>query len=63
MPAKVELRAMTAEEQKAVIALTHARTAPARLVDRARIILTAAGGLSAAKIAAGLGCSRPTVYA
>ena len=54
---------MTAEEQKAVTALTHARTAQARLVDRARIILTAAGGLSAAKIAAGLGCSRPTVYA
>jgi transposase len=63
MPAKVVLRALTAEEQKAVSELARARTAPARLVDRARIILAAAEGQPAAKIAAGLGCSRPTVYA
>jgi transposase len=63
MPTKVVLRALTAEEQKAVDELARTRTAPARLVDRARIIQAAAQGQSLGKIAASLGCSRPTVYA
>jgi transposase len=63
MPAKVVLRALTPEEKGAVSELARSRTAPARLVDRARIVLAAAEGQSAGKIAAGLGCSRPTVYA
>jgi transposase len=63
MPAKVVLRALTAEEQKAVDELARTRTAPARLVDRARIIQAAAQGQSAGQVAVSLGCSRPTVYA
>src|SRR6185437_7063189 len=63
MPTKVVLRALTAEEQKAVDELARTRTAPARLVDRARIIQAASRGQSPGKIAASLGCSRPTVYA
>src|SRR5262245_11165436 len=63
MSAKVVLRALTPEEQSAIDELARARTAPARLVDRARIIQAAAQGQAPGKIAAGLGCSRPTVYA
>jgi transposase len=63
MPAKVTLRELTPEELKAIDELARTRTAPARLVDRARIIQAAARGQSAGLIAAGLGCSRPTVYA
>lgn len=63
MPAKVVLRALTPEEKDAVTELARSRTAPARLVDRARIVLAAAEGQPAGRIAAGLGRSRPTVYA
>jgi transposase len=63
MAAKVILRVLTDEEQQAIAKLAQARTAAARLVDRARIIQSAAAGQSPGKIAAGLGCSRPTVYA
>lgn len=63
MPAKVVLRELTPEEQRAIAELAHARTAPARLVERARIIQAAARGQSGGQIAAGLGCSRPTAYA
>jgi len=62
MPAKVTLRELTPEERQAVDELARARTAPARLVDRARIIQAAAAGQSAGQVAARLGCSRPTVY-
>jgi len=60
MPAKVTLRELTPEERQAVDELARARTAPARLVDRARIIQAAAAGQSAGQVAARLGCSRPT---
>jgi transposase len=63
MATKVILRALTDEEQQAIAKLAQARTAPARLVDRARILQAAAQGQSSGKIAASLGCSRPTVYA
>jgi transposase len=63
MPAQVSLRAVTAEEQAALDTLGHSRTAPARLVERARIVLAAARGEKPAAIAETQGCSRPTVYA
>jgi transposase len=63
MAARVYLRSMTTEEEKAIAALTQSRTAPVRSVERARIIQAAAKGQSAPAIAVTLGCSRPTVYA
>ncbi len=63
MAARVTLRPMTPEEQQAIADLLHSRTAPVRLVERARIVRAAADGRSAPVIAAELGCSRPTVYA
>src|SRR5512135_2557264 len=62
MTAKVTLRPLTDEEQQAIAKLAQTRTAPARLVDRARIIQAAAQGQSPGQSAASLGCSRPTVY-
>jgi len=63
MAARVLLRPMTPQEQQAIAELLHSRTAPVRLVERARIVQEAAAGRSAPAIAAALGCSRPTVYA
>src|SRR3954447_7913916 len=63
MAARVTLRSMTPEEQQAVADLLGSRTAPVRLVERARIVHEAAEGRSAPAIAAAVGCSRPTVYA
>jgi transposase len=54
---------MTPEEQQAIAELLRSRTAPVRLVERARIVQAAADGRSAPLIAAELGCSRPTAYA
>src|SRR3954469_13216512 len=63
MAARVTPRTMTPEEQQAIAALLGSRTAPVRLVERARIVQAAADGRSAPAIAAALGRSRPTVYA
>ena len=63
MAARVYLRPMTPEEDKAIAALIQSRTASIRSVERARIIQAAAKGQSAPVIAAEQGCSRPTVYA
>ena len=63
MAARVALRPMTPEEQTATAEMLRSRTAPVRLVERARIIRAAAEGRSAPAIAAALGCSRPTAYA
>ncbi|WZP00580.1 helix-turn-helix domain-containing protein [Isosphaeraceae bacterium EP7] len=63
MAARVLLRPMTPEERRAIAELLHSRTAPVRLVERARIVQEAADGRSAPTIAAALGCSRPTAYA
>jgi len=63
MAARVTLRPMTAEEQQALDELLRSRTAPVRLVERARIVQAAADGRSAPAIAAALGCSKPTAYA
>src|SRR5262245_53484801 len=63
MPSQVSLRALTAAEQDGLDGLARSRTAPARLVERARIIQAAARGEKPAAVAAAQGCSRPTVYA
>jgi transposase len=63
MAAPVTLRTMTPEEEHDLKTLLHSRTAPVRMVERARIVQAAAEGRSAPTIAAALGCSRPTVYA
>jgi transposase len=54
---------LTADERRELERLAHARTAPARLVERARIILAVAEGRSTADIARELNVSRPTVPA
>src|SRR5205809_1021866 len=57
------LRELTPEERRAIEGLAGSRTAPARAVERARIILAASGGPPIAAVARRLGVSRPTVYA
>src|ERR687893_2981491 len=59
---KVTLRELTPEERHALEQLAHARTAPARLVERARILLAIAEGRRPSQVAKDLGLSRPTVY-
>ncbi len=60
--AKLHLRDLTGDEQKALERLTRSRTAPARLVERARLVWQAHRGLSMSEIARRLGLSRVTVY-
>ena len=60
--AKVQLRALTTEEQAAIERLSRSRTAHARLVERARIIRLASQGQGVSAIAWRLKVSRPTVY-
>ena len=62
MPALVTLRALTAREKDGLDSLARSRTAPARLVERAKIVQAAARGERPAAVAASQGCSRPTVY-
>jgi transposase len=57
----LRLRDLTAEERSAVEKLAHSRTAPARQVDRARIIWRAGQGTSAPVIAAALSVDAETV--
>lgn len=52
---------LSGEEQAALTVFARSRTAPARLVTRARIVLRAAAGESNEDIAAGLGLARGTV--
>ena len=62
MKAKVHLRDLTAQERQDLEQLAGSRTAEARLVERARIVLAAAQGRRPSDIARDLGISRPTVY-
>jgi transposase len=62
MSNKVSLRPLTPEERQQIEALAHSRTAPARTVERARIIRAATEGQGPAQVARSLGISRPTVY-
>ena len=55
------LRALTAEERSAVETLARSRTAPARRVERARIVLRASRGETPPAIAAAHGVSAETV--
>src|SRR4051794_14383607 len=59
---KVSLRVPTPEERHALEQLAHARTAQARLVERAQILLALADGSRPSQVAQQLGLSRPTVY-
>src|SRR3954467_1360795 len=59
---KVTLRELTSEERHALEQLAHSRTAQARLVERAQILLAIAGGRRPSQVAKDLELSRPTVY-
>src|ERR687893_2423911 len=59
---KVSLRELTTEERHTLEQLAHSRTAQARLVERARILLAVADGQRPSHVAKELGLSRPTVY-
>ena len=62
MSKRISLRPLTPEERQQIEALDHSRTAPARTVERAQIILAATKGQGPAQVARSLGVSRPTVY-
>ena len=55
------LRALAAEERSAVETLARSRTAPARRVERARVVLRASRGETPPAIAAALGLDAETV--
>ena len=57
----LRLRDLTAEERAAIAKLAHSRTAPARQVERARILWHASRGASAPEIAAVLHIDAETV--
>jgi transposase len=57
----LRLRDLTAEERAAIEKLAHSRTAPARQVERARIIWQASRGATAPAIAAALHVDAETV--
>jgi transposase len=59
----VALREMTSEEQTYLEQLARSRTAQARLVQRAQILLAVRGGERPSAIAGRLRVTRPTVYA
>ena len=58
---RVGLRDLPAEERSAVETLAHARTEPARRVERARMVWRASGGETPPTIAAALGLDAETV--
>src|SRR3954453_20973191 len=59
---KVTLRELSTEERHALEQLAHSRTAQARLVERAQLLLAVAEGRRPSQVAKDLGLSRPTVY-
>jgi transposase len=61
MPTLVRLRHLTVEEDQEVTRLTRSRTAPVRLVERARIVALAQQGRRVPAIAEELGVSIPVV--
>jgi len=62
MGRRMELRAVTDEERQAVKRLARSRTARARAVERARVVLAALDGQLVEDIAADQRLSRNTVY-
>jgi transposase len=63
MPARIRLRELTPQERDDLKALARSRTSPARLVERARIVLASAEGRRVGEIADELRLSRPTISA
>jgi transposase len=61
VPQVLRLRALTAEEEQAIGRLARSRTAPVRVVERARIVDLAAHGWRAPGIAAEVGVAERTV--
>lgn len=61
MPKLLRLRPLSAEEEREVARLARSRTAPARLVERARIVGLAQEGRRVPAIAAAVGVSAPVV--
>src|SRR5512143_248646 len=59
---KVTLRELTPEERQALEYLAASRTAQARFVERAQILLAIADGRRPSQVSRDLGISRPTVY-
>ena len=62
MGKRLQLRAVSNEERGAVTRLARSRTAPARAVERARVVLAALEGLSVEEIVGQLHVARNTVY-
>ena len=62
MGKRLHVREVTTEEREAVKRLAHARTAPARAVERARVVLAALEGTPVEEIAVQLHLARNTVY-
>jgi len=61
VPKLLRLRPLSAEEEREVARLARSRTAPARLVERARIVGLAQEGRRVPAIAAAVGVSAPVV--
>ena len=61
MPKLLRLRVLSEEEEEEITHLARSRTAPVRLVERARIIERARQGLRVPAIAAAVGVSEPVV--
>jgi transposase len=62
MGRRLQLREVTTEERQAVERLAHSRTASARAVERARVVLAALDGQMVEEIAADQRLARNTVY-
>jgi transposase len=62
MGKRLQLREVTDDERQAVKRLAHARTAPARVVERARVVQAALDGAPVEAIAVQLGLARNSVY-
>jgi transposase len=62
MGKRLQLRTITDEERQAVTRLAHSRTAPARAVERARVVLAAWEGATIEEIVGRLRVARNTVY-
>lgn len=62
MRTKIQLRGLTVDERRALEKLARSRTAQARLVERAEIILAVAAGERPSAIAERLEVTRVTVY-
>jgi transposase len=62
MGRRLQLRAVTPEEQQGVVRLARARTAPARTVERAQVVEAALAGATIEAIAVRFHLARNTVY-